>query len=82
MRLSVRISPVEPSAYELPEQCPYPDCESKLFTLRQDHCAKALRDPTCEDVEVQRQRGLRCGRRPPTFPTFLIDLGRAPECRA
>jgi hypothetical protein len=62
MRLSVRISPVEPDVYERPEQCPYPDCEGKHFALHQEHCAKALRDPRCEDVEAQRQRCLRCDR--------------------
>lgn len=60
-RLSVGISPAEPGAYELPEQCPSPDCEGKCFALRQEHCAKALPDDKHEDVKAQRYLRLRCG---------------------
>jgi len=60
MRLSARISPVEPGVYELPERCPYPDCRGRHFEIHQEHCAKAIRDPKGEDVEVQRYRCLRC----------------------
>jgi hypothetical protein len=61
MRLSVRISPVEPGVYELPERCPHPNCDGKHFTKHQDHCAKAICDPKYEAVEAQRYRCLRCG---------------------
>jgi hypothetical protein len=68
MRLSVRISPVEPDVYELPEQCPYLHCERKHFALHQEDCAKALRDPRYEDVEAQRPRCLRCDRTCRVYP--------------
>jgi len=29
MRLSVRISPVEPGVYELPERCSHSNCDGK-----------------------------------------------------
>jgi hypothetical protein len=69
MRLNVRISSVEPGIYELSEQCLYPDCEGRHFEMHQRHCAKALHDPTYEDVEAQRQICLRCGRYSPALPT-------------
>lgn len=79
MRLSVRISPVEPSVYDLPEQCPYSDCEGKHFALHQEHCAKALRDPRYEDVEAQRHRCLRCDR---TFRVYPRGVSRAQQSDA
>ncbi len=36
MRLSVRISPVEPGVYELPERCPYRNCDGKHFRPHQN----------------------------------------------
>jgi len=79
MRLSVRISPVEPGVYELPEQCPYPDCEGRYFEVHQEHCAKAIRDPKYEDVEAQRHRCLRCGR---TFRVYPKGVSRAQQSDA
>jgi hypothetical protein len=79
MRLSVRISPVEPGVYKLPEQCPYPDCEGRHFALHQAHCAKALRDPRYEDVEAQRHRCLRCDR---TFRVYPKGVSRAQQSDA
>lgn len=79
MRLSVRISPVEPGVYELPEQCPYPGCEGRHFAVHQEHCAKALRDPTYEDVEAQRHRCLRCDR---TFRVYPKGVSRAQQSDA
>jgi len=79
MRLSVRISPVEPGVFELPEQCPYPDCEGRYFEVHQEHCAKAIRDPKYEDVEAQRHRCLRCGR---TFRVYPKGVSRAQQSDA
>jgi hypothetical protein len=79
MRLSVRISPVEPGTYELPEQCPYPDCAGRHFEVHQEHCAKAIRDPKYEDVEAQRHRCLRCGR---TFRVYPKGVSRAQQSDA
>jgi transposase-like protein len=79
MRLSVRISPVEPGVYELPERCPHPNCEGQHFTKHQDHCAKALRDPKHEAVEAQRYRCLRCGR---TFRVYPKGVSQAQQSDA
>lgn len=79
MRLSVRISPVEPGTYELPEQCSYPDCAGRHFEVHQEHCAKAIRDPKYEDVEAQRHRCLRCGR---TFRVYPKGVSRAQQSDA
>jgi transposase-like protein len=76
MRLSVRISPVEPGVYELPERCPHPNCDGKHFEKHQDHCAKAIRDPKYEAVEAQRYRCLRCGR---TFRVYPKGVSQAQQ---
>jgi hypothetical protein len=79
MRLSVRISPVEPGVYELPEQCPYAGCEGRHFEVHQEHCAKAIRDPKYKEVETQRYRCLRCGR---TFRVYPKGTSRAQQSDA
>jgi transposase-like protein len=76
MRLSVRISPVEPGVYELPEKCPHPHCDGQHFEKHQDHCAKAIRDPKYEAVEAQRYRCLRCGR---TFRVYPKGVSQAQQ---
>lgn len=76
MRLTVRISPVEPGVYELPEQYPYAACEGEHFASQEALCAKALRDPTHTDAEAQRQRGLRCARHSSVFLTPSPTLER------
>jgi hypothetical protein len=79
MRLSVRISPVEPGVYELPERCPHSNCEGKHFRKHQDHCAKAIRDPKHEAVEAQRYLCLRCGG---TFRVYPKGVSRAQQSDA
>ena len=79
MRLSVRISPVEPGVCELPERCPHPNCDGKHFAKHQDHCAKAIRDPKHEAVEAQRYRCLRCER---TFRVYPKGVSRAQQSDA
>lgn len=79
MRLSVRISPVEPGVYELPERCPYRNCDGKHFRPHQNHCDKAIRDPKYEAVEAQRYRCLRCGR---TFRVYPKGVSRAQQSNA
>ena len=79
MRLSVRISPVEPGVYGLPERCPYSNCEGRHFELHQEHCAKAIRDPKHEAVETQRYRCLRCDR---TFRVYPKGVSRAQQSDA
>lgn len=79
MRLSVRISPVEPGVYELPERCPHSNCDGKHFEKHQDHCAKAIRDPKYEAVEAQRYRCLRCGR---TFRVYPKGVSQAQQSDA
>jgi transposase-like protein len=79
MRLSVRISPVEPGVYELPERCPHSNCEGKHFRKHQDHCAKAIRDPQHEAVEAQRYLCLRCGG---TFRVYPKGVSRAQQSDA
>jgi transposase-like protein len=74
MRLSVRIFPVEPGLYELPERCPHPNCDGQHFTKHQDHCAKAIRDPKHEAVEAQRYRCLRCRRTFRVYPQGVVRL--------
>ena len=76
MRLSVRISPVEPGVYELPERCPHSNCDGKHFEKHQDHCAKAIRDHKYEAVEAQRYRCLRCGR---TFRVYPKGVSQAQQ---
>ena len=79
MRLSVRISPVEPGVYELPERCPHPNCDGQHFQKHQDHCSKAIRDPKYEAVEAQRYRCLRCGR---TFRVYPKGVSQAQQSDA
>jgi transposase-like protein len=79
MRLSVRISPVEPGVYKLPERCPHSNCEGKHFRKHQDHCAKAIRDPKHEAVEAQRYLCLRCGG---TFRVYPKGVSRAQQSDA
>jgi len=78
MRLSVRISPVEPGVYELPERCPHSNCDDKHFE-KHHHCAKAIRDPRYEAVEAQRYRCLRCGH---TFRVYPKGVSRAQQSDA
>lgn len=79
MRLSVRISPVEPGVYELPERCPYRNCDGKHFRPHQNHCDKAIRDPKYEAVEAQRYYCLKCGR---TFRVYPKGVSRAQQSDA
>jgi transposase-like protein len=79
MRLSVRIWPVEPGVYELPERCPHPNCDGKHFRKHQNHCVKAIRDPKYEVMEAQRYRCLRCGR---TFRVYPKGVGQAQQSDA
>jgi len=79
MRLSVRISPVEPGVYELPKRCPHPNCDGKHFQKHQAHCAKAIRDPKHEAVEAQRYLCLRCGG---TFRVYPKGVSRAQQSDA
>ena len=79
MRLSVRISPVEPGVYELPERCPRSNCDGKHFRQHQDHCAKAIRDPKYEAVEAQRYHCLKCKR---TFRVYPKGVSRAQQSDA
>jgi transposase-like protein len=79
MRLSVRISPVEPGVYELPERCPHSNCDGKHFEKHQDHCAKAIRDPKYEAVEAQRYYCLRCKR---TFRVYPKGVSGAQQSDA
>jgi transposase-like protein len=79
MRLSVRISPVKPGVYELPERCPYRNCDGKHFRPHQNHCDKAIRDPKYEAVETQRYRCLKCDR---TFRVYPKGVSRAQQSDA
>ena len=79
MRLSVRISPVEPGVYKLPQRCPHRNCDGKHFRQHQDHCAKAIRDPTYEAVEAKRYYCLRCER---TFRVYPKGVSRAQQSNA
>ena len=68
MRLSVRISPVEPGVYKLPQRCPHRNCDGKHFEKHQDHCAKAIRDPKYEAVEAKRYYCPSCERTFRVYP--------------
>lgn len=82
MCLSVRICPVEPGVYELPERCPHPNCGGKHFTKHQDHCAKAIRDPRHEAVEAQRYRCLRCGLTFRVYPKGVTQAQQSDALKA
>lgn len=82
MRLSVRISPVEPGLYELPKRCPHSNCDGQHFTKHQDHCAKAIRDPKHEAVEAQRYRCLRCRRTFRVYPQGVSQAQQSDALRA
>ena len=73
MRLNVRISPVEPGVYELPQTYLHRNCDGEHFRQRQDHCTKAIRDAKYEAVEAQRYRCLSCGR---TFRVYPKGVSR------
>ena len=82
MRLSVRISPVEPGVYELPERCPHSNCDGQHFEKHQDHCAKAIRDPKYETVEAQRCRCLRCERAFRVYPKGVSQAQQSDALKA
>lgn len=73
MRLRVRIPQVEPDMMEIPEVCPYPDCDGRRFKMHQRHCIKPLRDTQYDQVIVYRRKGLSCGRTHRVYPKAVSE---------
>lgn len=85
MHLSVRLTKVEPSQLDLPEQCPCRDskthrrCTGRHFKLHQRWCVKKVRDLQQEQVIVYRYRCLKCQQ---TFRVYPRGVSHAQQSDA
>lgn len=79
MQVKVRIRPVNPDVYKVPEVCPHDGCEGTAFKPHQQHCPKPLRDPRYEEVKAKRYRCLRCNR---TFRVYPRGVSQAQQSDA
>lgn len=68
MRLRVSIPRVEPGVMEVPDVCPYDDCDGRYFKPHQQNCDKSLRDTKYDQVNAMRRECLRCGRTHRVYP--------------
>ena len=75
MRIQVRLPKIQPTEYQLPEQCPYEDCSGDQFKPhgRQGE-AKAVRDTDHWQVISRRYRCITCGRTFRIYPSFPRGL--------
>lgn len=79
MQVTVHIRPVDSELYELPEECPHPNCQGTTFKLHQECSAKLVRDPCHQRVTARRYRCLRCKR---TFRVYPRGLSQAQQTDA
>ena len=78
MRIQVRLPKIQPTEYQLPEQCPYEDCSGDKFKPhgRQGE-AKAVRDTDHWQVISRRYRCITCGRTFRIYPTGVSQVSKA-----
>jgi len=74
MRFRLRIPQVDPTAMQVPTECPYDGCQGQHFKLHQKGCSKPLRDTKYTQVKADRYRCLRCQR---TFRVYPQGVGNA-----
>ncbi len=72
MELEMILPPVRPEMLMMPDQCPYEDCDGRLFK-RLQVVERSLRDVRYHTVTVHRYRCLSCGR---TFRVYPQGVGR------
>jgi transposase-like protein len=58
---------------DVPEVCPYEDCDGEYFTPHQQHCEKPLRDTEYDEVNAMRRKCLRCGRTHRVYPKGVSE---------
>jgi transposase-like protein len=73
MRLKVRIPRVSPEVMQVPDQCPYQDCDGQHFKPHEYDCDKPLRDTKYSQVKAQRYQCLRCQRTFRVYPQGVSE---------
>jgi transposase-like protein len=53
---------------EVPDVCPYDDCDGRYFKPHQQNCDKSLRDTKYDQVNAMRRECLGCGRTHRVYP--------------
>lgn len=81
MRLRMRLPEVRPGDYQVPDVCPYDDCEGEYFKTHQQHCQKSVLDPEHAEVNARRYKCLKCKRTFRVYPEGVSEAHRSDRLR-
>lgn len=82
MRLRVSIPQLDPSVMEVPDVCPYEDCDGQYFKTYEQHCKKPLVDIEYEEVDAIRRKCLRCQRTHRAYPQGVSKSNHSDRLKA